>query len=347
VTRSYLGDSGKGEQMMSEAEAILASLENPDPFAVACVALQRGVHVGLLAEDCERYRDSVSVALRKLRKSGRADRGDDLGVAVRATMTSLALLCRAVASARAGEFRSLESQLREYLDDARGRDDRSAMIHALVSPDFGMTHLIQGRPDVLQETIGEGRALLGSLDKGSFTLGHLSALISQIRCAIYRGEPAEAMQALQAARRPMRNSMTTKAPDARAEAAILELATLLSVRRRQPISRRELQRPLKYLLGYPGTYHRARGLAYQGVLLAQDGDLEQGVGRLEAALESFTRCRAQPYAAATRLALASLTEGDGAHDYRTQGLRFFLDAKVAEPDRFAEMLIPGLGLAEP
>jgi eukaryotic-like serine/threonine-protein kinase len=348
LTRTYLGDSGKGEQMMSEAEAIVGKLESPDPFAVACVALQRGVHVGLLAEDCERYRESVSVALRKLRKSGRADRGDDLGVAVRATMTSMALLCRAVASARAGEFRSLESQLREYLDDARGRDDRSAMIHALVSPDFGMTHLIQGRPDVLLETVSEGRALLGSLDKGSFTLGHLSALLSQIRCAIYRGEPAEAMRALEAARRPMRNSMTTRAPDAKAEAVIAELATLLAVRRRQPISRRELQRPLKFLLGYAGTYHRARGIAYQGVLLAQEGDLEQGRERLQAALESFTRCRAQPYAAATRLALASLSEDrDVAHDYRTQGLRFFLDAKVAEPERFAEMLIPGLGLAEP
>jgi serine/threonine protein kinase len=347
LARTYLGDGGKGEQMMSEAEAILGKLASPDPFAVACVALQRGVHVGLLAQDCEHYRESVSVALRKLRKSGRADRGDDLGVAVRATMTSLALLCRAVASARAGEFRSLESQLREFLDDARGRDDRSAMIHALVSPDFGMTHLIQGRPEILQETINEGKALLGSLDQGSFTLGHLSALLSQVRCAIYRGEPAVALQALEAARRPMRNSMTTRAPDAKAEAMIIELATLLAVRRHQPISRRDLQGPLKYLLAYPGTYHRARGLVYQGVLFAQDRELVRAREQLQAALDSFTRCSALPYAAATRLALASLTEDrDSAHEHRTQGLRFFLDAKVAEPDRFAEMLIPGLGLAE-
>src|SRR5690606_14398840 len=134
VTRSYLGERSKGEQLMNEAEAILASLPNPDPFAVACVALQRGVHIGLLGDDCERYRESVSVAPRKLRKAGRAERGADLGVAVRATMTSLALLMRTIASARAGELRSLEAQLREYLDDARGRDDRSALIQAYVSP---------------------------------------------------------------------------------------------------------------------------------------------------------------------------------------------------------------------
>jgi serine/threonine protein kinase len=349
VTRSYLGDGRKGEHMMSEAETILARLASPDPFAVACVALQRGVHVGLLAEDCERYRESVSVALRKLRKSGRADRGDDLGVAVRATMTSLALLCRAVASARAGELRSLESQLREYLDDARGRDDRSAMIHALVSPDFGMTHLIQGRPEILQETIDEGRALLGELDgSSSFRLGHLSALLSQIRCAIYRGDPDAALQALATADRPMRGSMTTRAPDAKAEAASAELTALLAARRKQPISRRALQRPLKFLLAYPGTYHRARGLAYQGVMQAQDGDLDGGRERLQVALRSFVGCRAQPYAAAARLAIASLTEDrDAAHDHRTQGLRFFLEAQIAEPDRFAEMLIPGLGVGEP
>src|SRR5690606_33786678 len=137
-------------------------------------------------------RESISVALRKLRKSGRADRGDDLGVAVRATMTSIALLMRTIASARAGELRSLEAQLREYLDDARGRDDRLALIQAYVSPDFGMTHLLQGRVDVLQEHIDEGLSLLPS---DTFTLGHLSAMLSQIRCAIYRGEGLRALEA--------------------------------------------------------------------------------------------------------------------------------------------------------
>jgi hypothetical protein len=84
------------------------------------------------------------------------------------------------------------------------------------------------------------------------------------------------------------------------------------------------------------------------VMLAQDGDLERGRDRLKAALDSFIACRAQPYSAAARLALASLTEDrDAAQEHRTQGLRFFLEAQVAEPERFAEMLIPGLGVAEP
>jgi serine/threonine protein kinase/tetratricopeptide (TPR) repeat protein len=346
VTRSYLGDDSKGEQLMGEAETILAELDHPDPFAVACVALQRGVHVGLQAEDCERYRESVSVALRKLRKSGRADRGDDVGVAVRATMTSLALLMRAVASARAGEFRTLEAQLREYLDDARGRDDRSALIHAFVSPDFGITHLIQGRPEALQETLDEGLSLL---EGQGFSLGHLSALLSQIRCAVYRGEPEVALRALEQARGPMRSSMTTRAPDAKAEAANAEATALLAARgsssARHAISRRSVAKPIKYLLAYPGTYHRARGQAYQGVLRAQEGDRAGARKSLETALDSFISCRSAPYAAAVRLLLASLVDDpDLAHEHRTQGLRFFLDAKVAEPERFAEMLVPGLGL---
>ncbi|PRP98122.1 serine/threonine-protein kinase [Enhygromyxa salina] len=343
VTRSYLGQNSKGEQLMNDAEALLDGLDAPDPFAIACVALQRGVHIGLVAEDCEQYRQSVTVALRKLRRSGRADRGDDLGVAVRAIMTSLALLMRTIASARAGDYRSLEAQLREYLDDARGRDDRSALIHAYVSPDFGMTHLIQGRPDALLATVDEGLALL---DPKSFTIGHLSALLSKIRCAIYDGKGEEAMRMFDAGRGPMRASMTVRAPDAKAEACGAEISALLAVRAGRPtMSHRPLLRPIKFLLAYPGTYHRGRGEAYQGVMFAQDGDRARARVSLETALASFVRCRALPYAAAARLALASLSDDrDRAHDHRTQGLRFFLDAGVAEPERLAQMLIPGLGL---
>ena len=345
VTRSYLGKNTEGEELMSEAETILAKLEAPDPFAVACVALQRGVHVGLLADDCERYRESVSVALRKLRRSGRASRGDDLGVAVRAIMTSLALLLRAVASARAGDFRTLEGQLREYLDDARGRDDRGALIHAYVSPDFGVTHLIHGRPEVLRENIDEGLALLNGDD---FSLGHLSALLSTIRCAIDQGKPDVAMRAYEDARAAMRSSMTTRAPDARAEAASAEVSALLAARAASSGSgRRAVLRALKYLRQYPGTYHRGRGQIYHGVLLAQDGDDDGAIAAFTEGLESFERCRSLPYAAATRLALATMLDDRArAHEHRTKGLRFFLDAKVVEPERFAGIFIPGLGLGK-
>jgi hypothetical protein len=113
------------------------------------------------------------------------------------------------------------------------------------------------------------------------------------------------------------------------------------------MSHRPLLRPIKFLLAYPGTYHRARGEAYQGVMFAQDGERERARVAIEAALASFVRCRAAPYAAASRLALASLTDDRGrAQDHRTQGLRFFLDAGVAEPERLAQMLIPGLALAK-
>jgi hypothetical protein len=81
-------------------------------------------------------------------------------------------------------------------------------------------------------------------------------------------------------------------------------------------------------------------------MFAQDGERERARVGLEAALVSFVRCRALPYASAARLVLASLIDDrESAHEHRTQGLRFFLDAGVAEPERLARMLIPGLGLA--
>ena len=124
------------------------------------------------------------------------------------------------------------------------------------------------------------------------------------------------------------------------------VATLLAVRRRQPISRRELQGPLKFLLAYPGTYHRARGLAYQGVLFAQERELDRAREQLQAALDSFTRCSALPYAAATRLALASLTEDrDVAHEHRTQGLPRWL--ATSTPMAVAPIPAPRPGNARP
>src|SRR5690606_39446263 len=176
---------------------------------------------------CAAYRDAVSRALRKLRESGRAERGDDLGVALRAIMTSMGLLMRTIASARAGDYRAIEGQLREYLDDARARDDRTAMMHAYVSPDFGMAHLLRGRPDVLVENIEQGLALI---DGGGFSLGHLSALLSQVRCAIYQEQPERAVAAVESARAAMRSSSTVRAPDARAEAAVAEAAAYVAMR---------------------------------------------------------------------------------------------------------------------
>ena len=147
-----------------------------------------------------------------------------------------------------------------------------------------------------------------------------------------------------AARGQLRSSMTVRAPDAKAEACSAEISALLAIRaERSDMSHRPLLKPIKFMLAYPGTYHRARGEAYQGVMFAQDGERERARLSLETALASFVHCRAQPYAAATRLALASLTDDrERAQEHRTQGLRFFLDAGVAEPERFAQMLLPGM-----
>jgi eukaryotic-like serine/threonine-protein kinase len=344
VTRSYLGQPGKAEELIAAAEQMIADLD--DPFAAGSVAMHRGVHLGLAAEDCAAYRDTVSRALRKLRKSGRAERGDDLGVALRAIMISMGLLMRGIASSRAGDYRAIEGQLREYLDDARARDDRTAMFHAYVSPDFGVAHLIRGEPQVLLDTVEQGLALIHG---DGFGLGQLSALISRVRCAIYQGRPEQAVAAVEAVRGPMRMSTTTRAPDARAEAAAVEAAAHVALRshaKHDSSLRRTAHKPIKFLLRYPGAYHRGRGEAYHAASLALDGDRDGARASLSAALASLEGCQARGYAAAVRLALAGLTEDrDAARELRTAGLRFFLDAEVREPERFAEMLVPGFELA--
>ncbi|MFO7566679.1 MAG: AAA family ATPase [Enhygromyxa sp.] len=343
VSRSYLGQPNKAEELLVAAEQLLDGVE--DSFARGSVAMHRGVHIGLEANDCAAHRDAIARALRQLRKSGRAERGDDLGVALRAIMTSIGLLMRGVTSARAGDYRSLEGQLREYLDDARARDDRTAMIHAYVSPDFGMAHLMRGRPDLVLESIPEGLALI---DGDGFSMGHLSALLSQVRCAIYQGRPKQAVAALEAVRGPMRLSTTVRAPDARAEAAVAEAAAFVAMRAStdDPRTRRVAQKPIRFLLGYPGAYHRGRGEAFHAAMLALDGDREGARTCLAKALASLEGCHARGYAAAARLALATLTvDKDEAREYRTAGLRFFLDAGVEEPERFAETLTPGFVLA--
>jgi serine/threonine protein kinase len=343
VTRSYLGQPSKAEELLDAADGLLDGIE--DPFALGSVAMHRAVHLGLAANDCEAYRDAVSRALRQLRRSGRAERGDDLGVALRAINTSLGLLMRGIASSRAGDYRALEGQLREYLDDARARDDRTALIHAYVSPDFGMAHMIRGRPDIPGETIQQGLALING---DGFSMGHLSALLSQVRCAIYLGRPEQAVAAVEAVRGPMRASTTVRAPDARAEAAVAEAAAFVAMRAHtnDPKMRRIAQKPIKFLLEYPGAYHRGRGEAFLAALRGLDGDRDGARASLEQALASLEGCRANGYAAAVRLALATLTEDkDLAREHRTAGLRFFLEAEVKEPERLAEMLTPGFGLA--
>lgn len=342
VSRSYLGQPSKAEELLDAADGLLDGVE--DPFALGSVAMHRAVHLGLAANDCAAYRDAVSHALRQLRRSSRAERGDDLGVALRAIMTSLGLLMRGIASSRAGDYRALEGQLREYLDDARARDDRNALIHAYVSPDFGIAHMIRGRPDIASETVEHGLALIN----GGFSMGHLSALISQVRCAIYLGEPERAVQAVESVRGAMRASTTVRAPDARAEAAVAEAAAFVAMRAQADDARlrRVAQRPIKFLLTYPGAYHRGRGEAFHAAMLLLDGDRQAARHSLSAALASLQGCRASGYAAAVRLALASLTEDkDRAREHRAAGLRFFLDAEGKEPERLAEMLTPGFALA--
>jgi len=154
--------------------------------------------------------------------------------------------------------------------------------------------------------------------------------------------------AVESVRGPMRASTTVRAPDARAEAAVAEAAAFVAMRASADDGkfRRIAQKPIKFLLAYPGAYHRGRGEAFHAAMLNLDGDREGARAWLTAALASLEGCRASGHAAAVRLALATLSDDkDQAREHRTAGLRFFLDAEVKEPERLAEMLTPGFKLA--
>jgi len=205
-----------------------------------------------------------------------------------------------------------------------------------------LTWLAQGKPELAEQNASE--ALARWSQQQGFHLQHYNQLLSSAQCALYRGEPAAALERMDTKWPLLERSMLLRIQALRAEILYARGRALLgalgsssraseaevwSVASRLVGEKMAWTVPLAALL-MAGVHHRRK-------------QLDTARAELERAVAGFDAVDMDSCAAAARMRLGELLGGDQGAEQCTIAQRFYDAQAIADGQAFTRMLAPGFG----
>ncbi len=241
-----------------------------------------------------------------------------------------------------GDMRQLSRRVSEYLQWAKDRGDRYAIVNLRTR--MSMVALANDDPRRAAYEIERGVAAWDS-DSDAFQVQHFFAMHARIELALYRDDVDGAEEIVREAQPAMRRSLLVRIPMVHLEAEHLFGRVLLARAARDGTLKPGAARTIRRCARRLGKLRAPVAAPMSLLLLAGAahlrGETDREIAFLRDAIERFEALETGLYAGAARLRLAAALGGSGGKNLAAETATSLRERGVRNPDRIAATLAPG------
>jgi len=235
-----------------------------------------------------------------------------------------------------GELSEVARRVPLLLDDAERRGD----LYLAAELRTGLPNIVwlcRDEPDAARRANDLG---IAAWSRRSFYLQHYYHSLAAAHIALYVGDGAEAFRIVEQAWRRLRESLLLQVQAVRTEALYLRARAAIAHGTDAALGIAE--KAVAKLSGEAVPSAIGLAAAARAGLAARRGEREQAILLLRRAEQALTGAGVGMTAAACRLQLGRVGSDAGAHALQAEAEHWMRKHGVAQPERFAELLVPGL-----
>lgn len=327
VARGGAGEVERGERLLTQARRMCERLG--DPYLLGFSQVVRGTSEMTLG----RWRDAHALVT----EGARILEEHCTGVAWE---YSQAHSCGVYSLTMLGDLAEAALQGHRWLRVAEQNGDRFGTVWLRINT--SIPALATDGPEAAEEQVREA---LRGWHSESMTPQHLNALVTSVRCELYRGKPAAAWKLLEDSWKRAERDHAMGWQFTRVMATLLRAGTAVAMARTHPAEREALLRVARKdarRLEREGPHH-ARGSAalVRAAVATAEGRQEEAVGALDAAMAAFTEAEMVLHAACARRRKGELLGGEEGQALVTASEETMRARGIREPARWAACFAPG------
>lgn len=324
------------EYLFGLAERLASQTRHPHAIALVCVA--RGLAGCMLGE--------WRAALAQCERADALLREQCTGVAWE---LSIAHLYSLFALSYLGEMRELVKRYPDYVTEARDREDVNAETNIRARIAY-LGWLAAGDPDGAEREVREG---LARWSHSGFHAQHYFEMGSHTEILLYRGRGMDAWRWFSSRWPHFRRSLLWRVDRIDIEALFFRGRAALAAHLEADAGRegRELLkiagRCAAALTGRPSPTAHALGALLAAGVAAARGETPEAIAGFERADRLFAGCEMQLHAAIARFRQGQLRGGSEGSRLVGEAEAWMRDQALREPERWADVIAPGVQVARP